>query len=84
MNFPITTSVSLTGAVISVSIVPLLHSCEIDPMHSTGTMNTRNQSIHSNKCRISAGCPGEKSCANANPHAIRNRNIATYAIGDTK
>jgi len=31
-NLPSTTSVSVTGAVISVSIVPEAHSCEIEPM----------------------------------------------------
>src|SRR5258706_16444734 len=81
---PTTTSLSVTGAVISISIVPDAHSCEIDPMQSIGTTKQRNQSIQSNRCRISAGCPGVKSWKNANPHATRSSVIATYAIGDTK
>ena len=80
-HLPTTTSASFTGAVISVSIVPVVHSWLSRPMPSTGVMKTRIQTIHSNTCRISTGWPGWKSSQKKMPLASRNRAMATYAMG---
>ena len=74
---PTTTSVSFTGAVISVSIVPVVHSWLSNPMPSTGVMNTRIQTIHSNTRRISTGWPGWKSRQKKTPATSRKRAMAT-------
>src|SRR5579863_3257481 len=71
-NFPTTTSVSPTGAVRSVSMVPVAHSCASNPIESNGIVQTISQTIQSNKFRIAAICPGAKSSQNRNPQAKRN------------
>lgn len=57
-NFPSTTSVSATGAVMSVSIVPVDHSCASNPMDSSGMIDTSSHTIQLNRFLIPAISPG--------------------------
>ena len=74
---PTTTSVSLTGAVMSVSIVPLRNSSDSNRIVSIGKMNTRISGMKSpSSTRSDDSPPGWKFCV-AKKMPETNRKMAS-------
>jgi hypothetical protein len=81
-NLPKTTSKSVTGDVIRVSIVPDFVSSAKSFMVITGVSKRRKNWIESRLPFSDASCQNCKLPAKKNPEAIRKTEITTYAIGE--
>ena len=73
---PSTSCNSLTGAVISDSIVPLRYSSEIARILMAGTMTVSIHGVQKNTSRSEAGLPGEKLPVQSTATPVISRNPA--------